>query len=162
MTSLCHQWGWVSFFGLLLVGCAGLQDEDPANRPTQITYSMAATNKVNPNISGQATPVEFQVFELQDDSMFLSADFDQLIDDPKKALKSTYIEHRDYVLIPGQFKFIEPFEISPQTYYIAVMARYAKADESEWKKVVKLSPKGKSYNLLMYFTGNKVNLVSVE
>lgn len=147
-----------TFSVIQLMGCSA----KPEERPTTVTYSMAATNKVNPNISGDATAVEYQVFQLQDDSMFLSADFDQLVEDAEAALKSSYISHRDYVLIPGQFKYIEPFEIDSDTYYIAVMARYSRPDKSDWKKVVKLFPKGHKYNLLMYFTGNKVNLVKVE
>ncbi len=141
-----------------LTGCS----TQPADRASSVTFSMAATNKVNPNASGHATPVEYQVFELQDDSMFLSADFDQLVEDAPKALKSSYITHRDYVLIPGQFKFVERFDLDADTYYIGVMARYSSPDVSDWKKVVKVLPKGHRYNVLMFFTGHKVNLVSVE
>ena len=90
----------------------------PEDRPTSVTYSMVATNTINLNVSGQATPLEYQVFELQDDSMFLSADFDQLTTDAKAALKSSYISHRDYVLIPGQFKFVESFELDKDTFYL--------------------------------------------
>ncbi len=150
---------WVGLVTALQLTACSIK---PADKPSSTTFSMAATNKVNPNASGHATPVEYQVFELQDDSMFLSSDFDQLVEDAPKALKSSYITHRDYVLIPGQFKFVERFELNADTYYLGVMARYSSPDESDWKKVVKVLPKGHRYNVLMFFTGHKVNLVSVE
>ncbi|BDM64447.1 type VI secretion lipoprotein [Shewanella sp. NFH-SH190041] len=130
--------------------------------PTVVTYSMYATDSINPNMSGNATPVEFQVFELSDDSMFLSAGFDQLVDDAKAALKSNYVDHRDYVLSPGQFKFIEPFKLDSETFYIGVMARYANPDISDWKKVIKVLPVDHRYHLFLYLDGNQVELKKVE
>lgn len=61
---------------------------------------MVATDTINPNNNGDASPVELKVFELEDDSMFMSASYDQLLDDYKKALKSNYVDDYDYVLLP--------------------------------------------------------------
>lgn len=152
------------FWMLLLLqlgGCSvfGADEEKPISL---VTYSLVATETVNPNISGAATPFELQVFELEDDSMFLSADYDQLVNDAEKAIKSNYIDHRDFVLLPGQFKFIDPFEVDKNTSYIGVMARYANIENSDWKKVIKLEPRGKKYHLLLYFNANQVKLDKVE
>ncbi|MEZ8129444.1 type VI secretion system lipoprotein TssJ [Enterovibrio norvegicus] len=151
------------FLVLQLAGCGvfGGSDE-PQDQPTTVTFSMVATEQVNPNISGDATPVEIQVFELEDDSMFLSGDFEQLSDDAEEALKSNYIDHRDYVLVPGQFKFIDPFEIEEDTRYIAIMARFSDPDISDWKKVIKIIPVGRQYHLLMHLDKNDVLLDKVE
>lgn len=150
------------FFFLSLSGCSVFGGDGANSQPTQVTYSMVASDGVNPNVSGDATPFELQVFELEDDSMFLSADHDQLIEDAEKAIKSNYIRHRDFVLLPGQFKFIDFFELNKKTIYIGVMARFANLEESDWKKVIKLEPFGKKYHLLIYFSGNKVKIDKVE
>lgn len=123
---------------------------------------MVTTNTVNPNASGDATPVEIQVFELEDDSMFLAASLEQLVTDAEKSLKSNYINHRNFILTPSQFKFIDKFTIDDETSYIGVMAIYGNANVSNWKKVVKVMPFGRQYHLLMYFNGNDVKLDKVE
>ncbi|MDD1793396.1 type VI secretion system lipoprotein TssJ [Enterovibrio makurazakiensis] len=145
---------------LQLAGCAG--SDLPQDQPTTVTFSIVATGNVNPNISGDATPVEVQVFELEDDSMFLSSDFEQLAEDAEGALKSNYVDHRDYSMVPGQFKFVDEFEIEDDTRYIATMVRYSDPDVSEWKKVVKILPIGRKYHLLFFIDTNEVILDKVE
>ena len=145
-----------------LTGCSLFGHKDKKDTPTLVTYSLVATDSINPNISGNATALEIQVFELEDDSMFLSADFDQLANDAKKILKSNYLEQRDYVLLPAQFKFVEPFEVNKKTFYIGVMAHFADPNTSDWKKVVKIAPVNKQFHLLMYFNDQAVNLDKVE
>ncbi|WP_035024462.1 type VI secretion system lipoprotein TssJ [Enterovibrio calviensis] len=145
---------------LQLAGCAG--SDLPQDQPTTVTFSIVATGNVNPNISGDATPVEVQVFELEDDSMFLSSGFEQLEEDAKAALKSNYVDHRDYSMVPGQFKFVDEFEIEDDTRYIATMVRYSDPDVSEWKKVVKILPIGRKYHLLFFIDTNEVKLDKVE
>ena len=94
---------WVSFLLLILVGCSSYE---PEKEPTKITFSLVSDNWVNPNAFGDASPIEIQVFELKDDSMFMSADYEQLKKDYKKALRSNFVKNYDYVLMPSQFKFI--------------------------------------------------------
>jgi type VI secretion system protein VasD len=117
---------------------------------------------VNPNIWGEASPVEVQVFELEDDSMLMSADYDSMKADYKKALRSNFVKIHEYVLTPGQFKFVDEFKIDPDTHYIGVMAHFAEPELSEWKKAVKVLNKGRKYHLLMYFKDYDVKLKKVE
>ncbi|KXF83060.1 type VI secretion system lipoprotein TssJ [Enterovibrio coralii] len=145
---------------LQISGCSSV--DDPANEPTTVTYSLVASKAANPNINGDGTPIELQVFELEDDSMFLSSDYQHLSDNAKSALKNNYVDHKDYVLIPGQFKFINTFELEDDTNYIAIMGRFADPDLSEWKKVVKVLPTGHQYHLLFYIDQNEIRLDKVE
>ncbi|MBF9003340.1 type VI secretion system lipoprotein TssJ [Vibrio sp. CAIM 722] len=155
---------------MLLTACSSggsseEQPEDaynPAKQPTKVTLSLVADEGVNPNIWGEASPVEIQVFELQDDSMLMSADYDQLKTDYEKALRSNFIKSYDYVLMPGQFKFVNSFEISKDTHYIGVIAHFADPELSEWKKAVKVINKGREYHLLMLFKDYNVKLDRVE
>ncbi|WP_373332839.1 type VI secretion system lipoprotein TssJ [Vibrio porteresiae] len=135
---------------------------NPAKQPTKVTLSLVADEGVNPNIWGEASPIEIQVFELQDDSMFMSADYDQLKTDYKKALRSNFVKSYDYVLMPGQFKFVNSFEVDKNTHYIGVMAHFADPELSEWKKAVKVLTVGREYHMLMLFKDYNVKLERVE
>jgi type VI secretion system protein VasD len=153
----------VSFLTLLLSACSSEPERyDPTLSPTQITLSIVARDDVNPNFMGQASPVEIQVFELVDNSMFMSSSYDQLTTDDKKALKSTFIKNYDYVLMPGQFKFVNQIEINEETNYIGIMAHFSDIELSEWKKAVKVQNKGKEYHLLMLLDEYDVTLDKVE
>ncbi|KEA65270.1 Type VI secretion lipoprotein/VasD [Marinobacterium lacunae] len=133
-----------------------------ADRPSTLTYSMYAIDNVNLNAVGDATPLELVVYELEDDSRFLGADYDSLSADDEKALGSNYIDHSDYTLLPGQFKFVDRFTVSKDTRYIGLMARFSDPEASQWKKVVKIKPAGREYHLLMYFSEQDVVLDKVE
>lgn len=156
------NWLFAMCLLMMMAGCSSSDDYDPTILPTKVTFSLVADDGVNPNLTGDTSPVEIQVFELKDDSMFMSADFDLIKADYKKALKSNFVEVYDFVLTPGQFKFISPFEIDEDTNYIGVMAHYSDIDQSEWKKAVKVINKGREYHLLMQFKDYDINLERVE
>ncbi|GAA0243827.1 type VI secretion system lipoprotein TssJ [Marinomonas primoryensis] len=151
----------------LITGCSSLSDTtitpgEAKDELTQVTFSLVADDDVNPGLFGVASPIEIQVFELVDDSMFMSADFDQITEDYEKALKNNFIKSYDYVMTPGQFKFIDDFEINTETNYIGVMAKFSEPDLSEWKKAVKILNRGRIYHLLMFFNDYEVKLKKVE
>jgi type VI secretion system protein VasD len=147
----------------VLSGCSSSSDEyNPAEEQTTVSFSMVSDDGVNPNIWGEASPIEVQVFELKDDSMFMSADYDMIKADYRQALRSNFVDNYDFVLMPGQFKFVDSFKIDPETRYIGVMAHFAEPELSEWKKAVKVLNKGRQYHLLMYLKDYDVKLEKVE
>lgn len=105
---------------VLLIGCSSKYD--PTLEASTITISMVTTDSININNNEEASPIELKVFELEDDSMFNSASYDQLALKYKATLKSNYIEDYDYVLLPNKFKFIEKIKLDADTRYIGVMA----------------------------------------
>ncbi len=151
----------VASFVFILVACSS-GASSPAKMPTTVTLSLVGDRGMNPNVFGESAPVEFQVFELQDDSMFMSADFDELNADHKKALKSNFVKVYDYVLTPGQFKFVSPVEVDADTHYIGVMAHFSEPELSEWKQAVKIINTGREYHLLVYLKDYDVMLERVE
>lgn len=80
----------------------------------------------------------------------------------KKRCAVTLLKNYDYVLTPGQFKFVNAFEVDEETNYIGVMAHFAEPELSEWKKAVKVINKGREYHLLMLFKDYDVKLDRVE
>jgi len=126
--------------------------------PSRLDLTMLAEPEVNPNESLAPTPIAFQVIEMRDSSRLMAADFDQLLGELEASLGRNYIDHRDYPLVPGQFRFIEPFAIENETRFIGVIAFYAYPNLSQWKKVVKVDPRGGEYHLLVNLRAREVQL----
>ncbi len=121
----------------------------PEDRPSRVDLSMLAADDMNPNVEGEGTPLRFQILQLKDDSMLMSADHRQLQEDLEEALGTNYLAHDDFTLLPGQFKFYEPFEVEEDTRYIGIIAFYAEPNQAQWKKVVKIDAQGRDYHLLV-------------
>ncbi|MBT2772816.1 type VI secretion system lipoprotein TssJ [Halomonas sp. ISL-60] len=134
----------------------------PEDQPTLVDLSMVAEPDVNPNIDGEGTPLRFQILQLKDDSMLMAADMDQLSEDLEAALGTNYLTHDDFTLLPGQWKFYEPFAIEEDARYIGLIAFYAQPNEAEWKKVVKVKASSENYHLLVHLRSNEVELRKEE
>jgi type VI secretion system protein VasD len=105
-----------------------------------------------------ATPIGLKIVALKDDSVLLNADYAALDKDLKHALGTTYLSHDDYVLRPGQFKFVEASAVPAHTHYIAVIAAFHDLDHAQWKKVFRIEPTGRRYALLLTVDGKDVAL----
>ncbi|WP_303289740.1 type VI secretion system lipoprotein TssJ [Marinobacter sp. SS5-14b] len=126
--------------------------------PSRVDLTMLAEPGVNPNESLAPTPIAFQIIELRDSSLLMAGDFDQLLNNLEDSLGRNYVDHSDYTLVPGQFKFVEPFDISEDTRFIGVIAFYAYPNLSQWKKVVQVDPIGGRYHLLVNLREREVKL----
>ncbi|MQU04253.1 type VI secretion system lipoprotein TssJ [Pseudomonas helleri] len=105
-----------------------------------------------------ASPIAFKVLQLSDDSLLRNASLQTLMDDLKKTLGSTWIRADDYLLQPGQFKFIDPQSLDEDTRFIAVIAHYYDADNAQWKQTLRVDPKGHQYALLVQLDAASVEL----
>ncbi|KUE81873.1 type VI secretion system lipoprotein TssJ [Aeromonas schubertii] len=132
------------------------------DQPSTLGLSLLAEPDVNPNESGEAAPIEFQVVVLAEDSKLLATDYDQVTEDIEKALGKNYLEHQDYTLLPGQFKYLPPVKLDEKTRYIGVIARYADPDSAEWRKVIKVKSKGRAYQILVHLRLDEVELKKEE
>lgn len=146
---------------VFLSGCSS-DPSEAVPEPTEITLSMFSNDSSNPNPDGVASPVEIQVFELEDDSMLLSSDYYQIRTDFKKALKSNFVKSYDYVLTPGQFKFVSHFKVNERTNYIGVVAHFSDSENSDWKKTIRIKNKDNLYHILVYFRDYEVILKKVD
>ncbi|MCE8017134.1 type VI secretion system lipoprotein TssJ [Halomonas sp. MCCC 1A17488] len=174
VTSQVLQWAVVALLALVLSGCASTREaagktwqvmRDPSipvgypeDRPSRVDLAMLAAYDVNPNLEGDGTPLRFQVLQLKDDSMLMAADHHQLRDDLEGALGTNYLTHDDFTLLPGQWKFYEPFEVDEQARYIGVIAFYSDPEQAQWKKVVKVSARGEDYHLLVHLRADEAEL----
>ncbi len=134
----------------------------PEDLPSRIDLTMLAEPDVNPNEAMAPTPIAFQVIEMRDSSRLMAADFDQLLADVEESLGENYVKHSDYTLVPGQFKFVESYEIGDETRFIGIIAFYAYPNQSQWKKVVKVDPVGGHYHLLVNLRDRDVVLKKAD
>ncbi|MGL6250549.1 MAG: type VI secretion system lipoprotein TssJ, partial [Billgrantia desiderata] len=104
------------------------------------------------------TPLRFQILQLKDDSMLMAADHQQLLNDLEGALGTNYLSHDDFTLLPGQWKFYEPFDIDEETRYIGLIAFYNNPDQTEWKKVVRVASRSEDYHLLVHLRADEAEL----
>lgn len=75
---------------------------------------------------------------LSENSKLLAADYDQLSSDAlEKTLGKNYIDHQEYTLLPDQFKALDPIKLEEKQ-LSGVIAHYADANRSEWKKIIKI------------------------
>lgn len=165
-----HVWLWSLLLMLVLSGCTTasktwqvVRDPSipvgyPEDRPTRIDLSMIAEPDVNPNVDGEGTPLRFQILQLKDDSMLMAADLGQLRADLEEALGTNYLTHDDFTLLPGQWKFYEPFEIDEETRYIGIIAFYGNPEQAEWKKMVRVQSRGQHYHLLVHLRALEAEL----
>lgn len=103
-----------------------------------------------------ATPIAFKVLQLKDDSLLLNADPLLLARDLKKALGTTFVTEDDYVLQPGQFKYIDFARIQEDTRYVAIVADFHEQNGAVWKQAFRIEPKGRKYALLLTLRGTRV------
>lgn len=89
-----------------------------------------------------ATPMAVKILQLRDDSLLRNSVYELLDKDPAQALRSTYIRDDDYLLRPGQFKFIPFAPIEAETRFVAVIADYRNQENATWSQVLRIPPRG--------------------
>ncbi|MGO4332511.1 type VI secretion system lipoprotein TssJ [Cupriavidus sp. 2TAF22] len=122
----------------------------PATRPASLPQATASADA--------STPIAFKVLQLKDDSLLESADPEQLGKNLKKALGSTFISVDDYMLQPGQFKFIDFADIQADTRYLAIIAEFHDPNAERWKQVFRLESRGRKYALLVTLQNTRVTI----
>ncbi|AZD86911.1 Type VI secretion lipoprotein/VasD [Pseudomonas chlororaphis subsp. aureofaciens] len=118
--------------------------------------SLTSAPVVETQALASATPVAFRVIQLKDDSLLENADPNQVRSEPKKALGSTYLTSDDYLLVPGQFKFINYSALDEKTRYIAVVAAFHDPNAQRWYDVFRVEPRGRKYALLVTLQDTRV------
>ncbi|MDR0218894.1 MAG: type VI secretion system lipoprotein TssJ [Enterobacteriaceae bacterium] len=137
--------------------------EKPSEQPSSVRITLLAEPDINHNEDGEPAPVEMNLVYLSEDSRFLAADDEQLESGKlEKSLGKNYIDHQDYTLLPGQYKPLEVLTLEKKSRYIGVVVHYANANQSEWKKIIRVKDIGRHYNILVHVRNNDVEFRKEE
>ncbi|WP_127959556.1 type VI secretion system lipoprotein TssJ [Serratia microhaemolytica] len=134
-----------------------------AEQPSTIQMTLLTEPDINPNEKGEASPTSIAVVYLKEDSKLLAADYDQLSSDAlEKTLGKNYIDHQEYTLLPDQYKPLSSVKLEEKARYLGVVAYYADANRSEWKKIIKINGVGHNYHVLVHVRSNEIDLRKEE
>lgn len=156
---------WLLLFSVLLSGCKNPPwpvdgTPDVSTLPSQAGLTLLADSDINPNESQAASPASFQVIWMSEDSKLLATDIDQLTTKKiEDVLDKNYVNHQDFTLIPGQYKYLPPVELEKETRFIGGAVYFSQPNATQWKKVIKVSPIGYRYQILIHLHKNSVDIL---
>ena len=129
----------------------------PSESPTKVTLTFLSDDDINQNQDGDATPLEIEVIYLNEDSRFLSADYDELLKQgPQEIFGKNYIDHQEYTILPDQYKIIPDFELAAKTRFVGVIAHYADINNSYWADIIDVDAIGKKETLIIHIKTNEI------
>ena len=158
----------------LLCGCSTLgklgrvlmnpdiQVGDSQSQPSTVSITLLAEPDVNADAEGTAHPIALQLVQLAEESRLLASDYDQIHRDLPAALGKNYLDHQDYSLLPGQFRYLAAMPLLEQTRYLGVVAHYADPEHAQWRQLIKLTPMGHHYHLLVQLQNHTIRLQQDE
>lgn len=107
-------------------------------KPQTIKIHIKAANYLNPDITGEASPVKLTFYALKNNTLFDKVNFFKLQDNPIQALGGALIDERS-MMIRSDEQLSFTYQFSPDTRYLGIIAAYRQLAFAEWKKVVSLS-----------------------
>jgi type VI secretion system protein VasD len=124
-------WGaWVACLAVALVGCAA----KPA-KPVETKAVLSASEDVNPDSSGRASPIVVRVYQLRGDTEFNNADFFALYEKDKEILGASLIAREEKTLFPGQ-QLETDLPLSPEARFVGAIAGYRDLGASRWRALI--------------------------
>lgn len=104
--------------------------------------SFEASDDINPDSSGRASPVVIRVYELRSVDTFRSAGFFDLYDEPDSVLNEDLLAMEEVVLRPELVEKLPTMTLNENTRYLGIVAAFQNIDQAEWKMILDANPKG--------------------
>jgi type VI secretion lipoprotein, VC_A0113 family len=127
---MCRRLALLVFAALALSACA-------VNRYVVSPYdklTLNATNDVNPDHHGRASPITVRVYELSSRTTFDNLDFNAAFNNAGTFLSDELLSSAERVLLPGETAR-HRVNLNRNARYIAVVAAYRDIDRAKWKLV---------------------------
>jgi type VI secretion system protein VasD len=135
-----------------------IQVGDTQSQPSTLGVALLADRGVNPDRSGNGQPIALQIVQLAEESRLLASDYDQIHRDLPATLGKNYLDHQDYSLLPGQFRYLSASPLGAQTRYLGVIAHYADPEQAQWRQLIRVDPLGHHYQLLIQLQSHTIRL----
>ncbi len=143
--------GWLCAIALfLLSGCGSNSATPPVRELRQLELTVVASDRVNPDSQGQATPIEIRIYELKNDAAFTTADYWSLQDKDKAVLAEDLLHRDSFILRPGEVKTLRR-SLDAQTTALGIIAGYRVLGKSVWRETYKTpeAPESSWYSRVM-------------
>lgn len=109
-------------------------------KPEPAKARLVASEQVNPDESGRASPIVVRLFQLRADGEFAAAEFFDLYGKEKEILGESFVSREEYVLTPGQTRDLE-IPLNAQTRYLGVIAAYRDIRAAQWRALTRAPEK---------------------
>jgi type VI secretion system protein VasD len=103
--------------------------------PTVLVATVVASQDVNPDGAGRASPVALRIYELKDRETFESASFFDLYERGQQTLGADLLNSTEIKLVPGGTKDLR-LELSPDARFVGVVAAYRAIEDATWRATV--------------------------
>jgi type VI secretion system VasD/TssJ family lipoprotein len=128
--------GWSPFLLLLAAThCSSAQpvakEPPPPCAPTKTVLTLAASSRVNADVSGEGRPVQVRVYLLKNDAHLKNARFEDVWEHDKEVLAEDFLKSDQYTLFPGESKrvVVNPTD---DTRSIAAVGLFREPHDRSW------------------------------
>ena len=106
-------------------------------------FFLNASNDVNPDLRGRASPVVVTILELVSRSKFDQLNFFDLYDNTSASLGPDLLQKYTIVMHPNS-NTVEKLKLKAQTHFVAIFVAYQKVKKARWRGVIEVYPTGYS------------------
>lgn len=146
----------VAVSGVLLCACSSTGLPTPLEK-SKLELAIAASDHLNLDDKGRASPLMVRIYELKTDVAFQEADFFTLQQQDKLILGTDLLAKDEIILRPGETRVIRR-KSHPDTTAIGVLAGYRQLSSATWRVVYKLKPAPEAAWYRAVIPANKVKL----
>jgi type VI secretion system protein VasD len=144
-------------YRLVILSILGLLGGCHSGTGIQTELKVTTADYLNPDIRGKASPVVLTVYELKSQKEFSDATFEQLTTNPLNNLKTSLIDIHHYELEPHSESKLH-FNMTKDAHYLGMVAGYRIMNNSQWKKIIPLTPGKTSQELEVNLETNTIKL----
>jgi len=128
--------------------------------PSTIEANLTASEDMNPDYEGQASPLVVRMYELKSITAFNNASFFALYDNDEAELGGDLKAKEEIELQPGDKLEFER-ELQLETRFVGFVAGYRDIENASWRAVAEI-PEGSSTDLTVDFGRLEVKIVEID
>ncbi|WP_026136816.1 type VI secretion system lipoprotein TssJ [Pseudomonas sp. CBZ-4] len=131
-----YRTSMASLLAMLLAGCSALS---PFSSLTKLDLTLAAGERLNPDLHGRPSPVVVHLIELRHPVAFENSDFFSLYERAEQVLAKDWVSAEELELRPGERRLLK-LSVEPHSRYVGVLAAYRDLPHVQWRWVVPVTP----------------------
>ena len=131
-----YRTSMATLLAMLLAGCSGLS---PFSSLTKLDLTLAAGERLNPDLHGRPSPVVVRLIELRHPVAFENSDFYSLYERAEQVLPKDWVSAEELELRPGERRLLK-LSVAPHSRYVGVLAAYRDLPHVQWRWVLPITP----------------------